>query len=542
MSRNLIALRERAARDGRSAIDLLESARRDGAITGETIDRLARESHLPAQHLRAVAESYDELNPSAAPTPSIKVCNGEACRAAGGDRVAESLGDRAGEVTCLGLCSHGPNVALDGRVVTIDSDETLARIKRGDGATLEEPENPIHPPAHGTPSILLAAMNRPHTGYPAYDKARALGAERLRAEIDASQLRGRGGAGFPIARKLATTAAAPSADGRRFVVANLDEGDAGAYIDKELAERSPHRLIEGIQIAALACGASEAYLYIRHEYPKSWAVLSETVKGAPGVPIHLVRGHGAYVCGEETSLLRAIEGLPGEVSTRPPYPAERGLFERPTAVNNVETLCNLPWIVEHGGDAFAAIGVAGSSGTKLVSLNNRVKRPGLYEVAMGTPLREIIFGHAGGMADGHRFQGVQVGGPLGAILPDSLLDTPLAFEPMSGAGATLGHAGMVVFSDQDDLLDIARGLMAFCARESCGKCFPCRIGTTRGVELIDRIRADGLSGERRTLLDDLCETLRLGSLCGLGGMAPVPVESLLRFFPDIWPTSGGAGK
>lgn len=446
-----------------------------------------------AAQKRAKADFYDETR---APQPSIRVCNGEACRAAGADALKASL-PGAGDVTCLGLCSQGPNHSINGKVV-------------GDK------ENPIY---GGEPSVVLSKPE---------GKAPAISPQDLIEMITASGLQGRGGAGFPMGRKLATVASHP---GPRYVVANLDEGDAGAYIDKELAERFPETLIEGLMISAHACGAEEAFIYIRAEYPDAYAAL-EKAKG--NLPITLVRGKGAYVCGEETSLLRSIEGLPGQVSTRPPYPAESGLWGQPTAVNNVETLCNLPWIVRNGAEAYAALGTEQSKGTKLVSLNTRVKRPGLYEVEMGTTIREILFDLADGMADGHTFQAMQVGGPLGAILPEAALDAPFSFEGLEAAGGILGHGGIVVFSDQDDLMSMGRGLMAFCARESCGKCFPCCIGTARGVELLDQIIDGGLTTEREELLLDLCETLKLGSLCGLGGMAPTPILSLLQHFPELW--------
>lgn len=559
MSANIVALVRRLAKVGSTAYDLLSEVREQaGAVTTEDISRLARSSGFPAAHLFSVASFYDEFQPDRPPLASrLRVCSGEACRVAGGDAVARELGRRLDgaveTVTCLGLCSGGPNLVLDGRAVVVESEEVLDLVAEAlrDGKPLDrsEPENPIHFPAEDRPCILLERIRRAPSGrlvgppaeaYAALRTARALGPEAVLELIVASGLRGRGGAGFPTGRKLATVAAAPAVDGRRFVVANLDEGDAGAYIDKELAERDPHLLLEGVLIAAFACGAGAAYIYVRHEYPHAVfamerAIAEVSAVGEGAVPIYLVRGQGAYVCGEETSLLRSIEGLPGQASLRPPYPALRGLWGCPTAVNNVETLCSLPWIVAHGGTAHAGLGMAGSTGTKLVSLNNRVRRPGLHEVEMGTTLRDLVFEHAGGMAVGHRFRAVQIGGPLGAILPESALDAPIGFESLAAVGGTLGHGGMVVFSDQDDLLAIGRGLMAFAARESCGKCFPCRIGTVRGVELLDRIAVHGLTPERRLLLEELCETMRLGSLCGLGGMAPTPIESLLAHFPEIWP-------
>jgi formate dehydrogenase iron-sulfur subunit len=248
--------------------------------------------------------------------------------------------------------------------------------------------------------------------------------------------------------------------------------------------------------------------------------------------VRVAQGQGAYICGEETSLLRSVEGVPAIVSFKPPFPAEKGLWGQPTAVNNVETLHNFPWIVEHGGAAYAALGVDRSRGTKLVSLNTRVKDPGLYEVELGTTLREVIFGLAGGMADGERFKAVQVGGPLGGIFPERLLDTPLDFEAMAKAGGMLGHAGIVVYSEADDLVEIGRALMHFCAVESCGKCFPCRIGAVRGTELFDQMLDTGVTDARLSLLKELCDTMEIGSLCALGGMIPIPIRNLVQFFPE----------
>ncbi|MEO5373564.1 MAG: NAD(P)H-dependent oxidoreductase subunit E [Alphaproteobacteria bacterium] len=556
MSRNLVALTGRLVAGGRTAFDLLGEV--SGPVEDGVIADLARSTGLPAQHVRTVAEFYDELSPTDghASHARVRVCDGEACRVAGGDGLADSLverlgGEAVGRVTCLGLCSRAPVLGLDTRVVAGEGEganQVVAAIRTGRPLSLPEPENAVHAPAAGRPCLLLRRMvaapsgratGFPAEGYAALARARSMPPEAVIAEIVDSGLRGRGGAGFPTGAKLAAVAAAPSPDGRRFVIANLDEGDAGAFIDKELAERDPHALIEGILIAAHACGAGEGIIYVRHEYPHAFSILRHAIeevvaRGEDGCALRLVRGQGAYICGEETSLIRSIEGLPATAGLRPPYPAEAGLWGCPTAVNNVETLCTLPWILRHGGAAYARIGRPGSTGTKLVSLNNRLRRPGLYEVEMGTPLREVLFGLAGGMIEGHRFRAVQIGGPLGAILPEAALDVGLGFESLAAVGGTLGHGGMVVFSDHDDLLRLACGLMAFAARESCGRCFPCRIGTVRASELLERIAEHGLTPGREAVLRDLCETLRLGSLCGLGGMAPTPIESLLTHFPDIW--------
>ena len=372
-------------------------------------------------------------------------------------------------------------------------------------------------------------------------------------QIELSKLRGRGGAGFPAGVKLQTVADSEAEDGsgRKFLVVNFDEGDAGSYIDKELCERDPHTQLEGILLAAFACGASEVFIYVRFEYPRALRILNKAVAEAVeagiigpsifgskfGCVVNVVKGQGAYICGEETSLLRSLEGVPALVSFKPPFPAQKGLWGCPTAVNNTETLHNLPWIIEHGGQAYADFGHEKSRGTKAVSLNTRVKRPGVYEIELGTTLRELIFDMAGGMEDGQTFKAVQVGGPLGGILPESKLDTPLDFDKLATVNGILGHAGVVVYCQDDDLVEVARGLMAFCAVESCGKCFPCRIGAVRGTELFDQMmdRSDAASGvtdDRLALLNDLCETMKFGSLCALGGMIPTPIECLMEYFPE----------
>ena len=578
MSANLIALQHRSLGEESLLGRLAELRAAQGAIWPEDIPRLAAELHLPAQLVRATAHFYDELKPAEPAAHRLQICDGEACRATGADALAEEAerllaepgGDRAGirleRVSCLGYCSCAPTLMLDGHplAATALGGATGAIQALTDPATIlpPGPRNPFHPPTAGAPCILLRRFGQ---GADRYDSARALGAYaaleqalaaltpgQVLTEIEQSRLRGRGGAGFPTGRKLRTVAEAPSPSGHRYVVANLDEGDAGAFIDKELAEQDPHALIEGVLLAAYVCGAKRAFIYVRHEYPRARQVLRTALEEARAAgwvgsqvkgsglrcDIHLVEGQGAYICGEETSLLRSIEGLPAQVSARPPYPAESGLWGAPTAVNNVETLCNLPWIVQRGGAAYAALGSGESRGTKLVSLNSRVARPGLYEVEFGkATLRQIVFDLAGGMEEGQEFKAVQVGGPLGAILPEALLDTPLDFESLAAVGGILGHGGLVVYGQEEDLFAIVRGLFAFCAKESCGKCFPCRIGSQRGVELMDQIRAEGFTDPRRQLLDELLHTLELGSLCGLGGMIHFPVRSVMRHFPASFPAA-----
>jgi len=437
-------------------------------------------------------------------------------------------------------------------------DDLVEIVAGDDPAPWGEPKNAVHAPAAGRPCVVFRHLSPDVVGleaarsagiYTAFEKAvTSMSPEEVVAEITASRLRGRGGAGFPTGVKLATVAKSDAGDGSgaRYVVVNADEGDAGSYIDKELIERDPHSQLEGALLAAYACGAREAFFYIRSEYPAAKAVLETALAearaaGIIGRPVfgstfqcdvRIVQGRGAYICGEETSLLRSIEGVPALVSIRPPFPAEKGLWGCPTAVQNVETVHNLPWIVANGGAAYAAYGAGDSRGTKAVSLNTRVARPGLYEVELGTTLREIIFGLAGGMADGEEFKAVQIGGPLGSILDESALDAAFSFEGLASVGGILGHGGMVVYSQNDDLARVARGLMRFCAVESCGRCFPCRIGSVRGTELLDQMLSDGVTDARMELLSDLCDTMRYGSLCGLGKMLPDPIQSVVERFPD----------
>lgn len=590
MSNNLIALQNKFLGQGQTIYDVLSRLHDEqGHVSDEDIARLAETHELPPAHVRSVAKFYDDLTRTGPAKRTLKVCNGEACRAAGCDalidRVTGALGvgfgqidgngNRVEHVACLGYCGLGPMAMVDDTPVRLDSKRAEAAVLSdlGGGAAhgLAEPQNPVFLPAGDAPCILLRHMGPEHAGgLTELDAARAAGVygalqraveagqpEVVLEQIERSQLRGRGGAGFPTGRKLRTVkdSSAPDGSGRKFVVVNFDERDAGSYIDKELVERDPHTQIEGILLAAYAVGARHAYIYARMEYPRARRILAEAIEharvaGLIGAPlfgsdfaceVEIVKGQGAYICGEETSLLRSIEGVPGLVSIRPPFPAQQGLWRCPTAVNNVETLHNLPWIVQHGGEAYAAIGHGRSRGTKAVSLNHRVARPGVYEVPFGITLRELIFDLAGGMADGQRFKAVQVGGPLGGILPESKLDTPLDFEAMAAEGAIVGHAGVVVYGHDDDLIRIARGLMHFCAVESCGKCFPCRIGAVRGTELLDQMMADGPSPARVSLLEELLETMEFGSLCAMGGMTPAPIQTILKYFPEELERYASAG-
>jgi len=385
---------------------------------------------------------------------------------------------------------------------------------------------------------------RSHDGLRGLERALRLGPKATIEEILASGLRGRGGAGFPTGVKWRTTAGV-DAD-QKYVVCNADEGDSGTFADRMLMEGDPFLLIEGMAIAALSVGATKGYVYIRSEYPHAFAVFSRAIERARAAgllgPSVLGSGHtfdlearlgaGAYICGEETSLLESLEGKRGQIRVKPPVPAIAGLFGKPTVVNNVLSFAATPWILEHGAKAYADYGVGRSLGSQPFQLAGNIRHGGLVELAFGASLRDLVEGFGGGTMTGRPIRAVQVGGPLGAYLPASLLDTRLDYESMAAARGMLGHGGIVVFDDTVDMARQARFAFEFCAKESCGKCTPCRIGSTRGVETVDKIIAGRDRQRNVQLLRDLCEVMTDGSLCALGGLAPLPVLSALDHFSE----------
>jgi formate dehydrogenase iron-sulfur subunit len=383
-----------------------------------------------------------------------------------------------------------------------------------------------------------------HGGYRGLERALMLTRETIVEEVTNSGLRGRGGAGFPTGIKWRTVLSAPA--DQKYVVCNADEGDSGTYADRMIMEGDPFVLIEGMTIAGIAVDATSGYIYIRSEYPHAFRTLKRAIaiaydKGYLGANVLgsgkrfdlAVRlGAGAYICGEETSLLESLEGKRGQIRFKPPLPAIRGLFGKPTVVNNVISLATVPIILDKGGEYYKNLGMGKSRGTLTIQLAGNIRRGGLVEKAFGLTLREAIYDFGGGTASGRPLRAVQVGGPLGAYFPESLLDTPLDYEAFAERKGMLGHGGIVVFDDTVDLAHQARFAMEFCAVESCGKCTPCRVGSTRGVEVIDRIIADQDRMRNLELLDDLCEVLTDGSLCALGGLIPFPVQSAIRHFPE----------
>ena len=446
--------------------------------------------------------------------PLVEIEQGGVRRAYGSVTPADVAGILAGSVESLGPVERIPFFARQTRL-------TFARCGVIDPLNLADYE------AHGG----LVGLRR----------ALEMGSEGIIAQVKESGLRGRGGAGFPTGIKWETVAGA--AGPQKYIVCNADEGDSGTFADRMIMEGDPFSVIEGMVIAGLAVGASKGYIYIRSEYPDAIEVMSRAVKNCLNnnilgrvrhssheFDIEIRVGAGAYVCGEETSLLNSLEGKRGVVRAKPPLPALEGFMGRPTVVNNVISLATVPVIFEKGADHYASFGLGRSKGTMPIQIAGNVARGGLFETAFGMPLGALVNEIAGGTATGRPVKAVQVGGPLGAYFAPAKFDTPFAYEEFDGQGGLIGHAGVVVFDDAADMRAMARFAMEFCAVESCGKCTPCRIGAVRGVETIDRIAAGDASAV--PLLVDLCETMKHGSLCALGGFTPYPVMSALTQFPE----------
>ncbi len=381
-------------------------------------------------------------------------------------------------------------------------------------------------------------------GYKGLARAIELGPEAAVNEVLESGLRGRGGAAFPTGIKWQTVLKQPP--GQKYITCNADEGDSGTYSDRMLMEGDPFSLIEGMTIAGVAVGATKGYIYLRVEYPHAFKVLTAAIARARAAgllgadvlgsgkafDLEVRLGAGAYICGEETSMLESLEGRRGEIRVRPPLPAEKGLFGAPTIVNNVITLATVPTILANGASAYKEFGQARSRGTLPLQLAGNIRRGGLVERAFGLTVRELLEDYGGGSLSGRPIRAVQIGGPLGAYLPASQFDTPLEYEALSAIGALLGHGGVVAFDDTVDMLEMARYAMEFCAIESCGKCTPCRIGSVRGAEALAAVGRGEDRDRQIALVEELCDTMLNASLCGLGGMTPFPVQSAMKHFPE----------
>ncbi|MGH2920354.1 MAG: NAD(P)H-dependent oxidoreductase subunit E [Solirubrobacteraceae bacterium] len=547
MSRNLVEIiRRHHAQGAPTALGVLKDAlEHRGEITDDDRRVAAERSGMPEAAVYGVSTFYDDLLQPRG-RRHVRVCTGTACFAATADAHIAQLSDGLGvalgersadgavslaETVCLGFCHSSPAVR-DGE--TVDAGPgVVERVLAGTALEAGEP-------------VAHSVLEQPALLAPAHDwigLRRAVCGRDPRAlleRVKAAEVRGRGGAGFPAGAKWEFARDAPGE--RKFIVANGDEGDPGSYIDKVLMEEHPALLLEGMALAAYAVGADHGFVLTRSEYPRSkpeLEIAAATARAAgilgPAVlgsdfafDVTILEGAGSYVVGEETALLACIQGLRGTVSARPPFPAQRGLHGMPTVVNNVETLCNIPLVALDGAEAYHALSPdSPTSGTKLVCFNERFRRPGVYEVRFGTPLRELCLELAGGLIDGHEIKALQSGGPLGGILPGWKLDTPFDFDTLAAEGCMLGHGGIVAFDETTDMRALATHLLHFGAAESCGKCFPCRIGLRRAHEMF----AGGAPVDRDRL-EALLETLELGSLCAHGGAMPAPIRSLLAHFPE----------
>jgi NADH:ubiquinone oxidoreductase subunit F (NADH-binding)/NADH:ubiquinone oxidoreductase subunit E len=545
VSQNLVELIRRHHRvEAPTALEVLKEAVDDhGELTDEDRRRAAELSGLPEAAVYGVSTFYDDL---LAPRGDrhVRVCTGTACFAAAGESHVEAiraglgleLGERSedgstslAETVCLGFCHSSPAVRV-GDVVDAGPG-VVERAVAGDSLPALEPE---------WRSLLPEpVLTRPGEWAGLRRAVAELGPVALLAEVEAAEVRGRGGAGFPAGTKWRFAREAPGEE--KFIVANGDEGDPGSYIDKYLMERSPERVLEGLALAGLAVGAGHGFVLTRSEYPRSKPLLEAAIECARGegllgedvlgsgfgFDVTVVEGAGSYVVGEETALLACLQGLRGTVSARPPFPAERGVHGQPTVVNNIETLANIPFVAERGAGAYRALSPGSeTAGSKLVCFNERFARPTVVEVPFGIGVRELCEEVAGGLRDGAAIKAVQIGGPLGGILPASRLDTAFDFDALAAEGCMVGHGSILAFDEATDMRDVARHLLRFGAHESCGKCFPCRIGLRRAHE--EFVGPDPVDRER---FEALLEALELGSLCAHGGGMPAPLRSLLTHFP-----------
>ena len=483
---------------------------------------------------------------------AVKQCLEEAVSAAS---LADSV--QVSGVGCLGLCSGGPLVAVDPdnilyeKVRPAHASSIVAALSKG---TATAPRaDPRHPFFTRQMPIVLENSGKidperiedyiAANGYqPLYHALHDLKPSDVVGIITKSGLRGRGGAGYPTGVKWALVGKAKSE--RKFVVCNADEGDPGAFMDRSVLESDPHRVLEGMAIAAYAVGATQGYIYVRGEYPLAIGRLQTAIRQARKLGllgsqifespfdfrIDLRIGAGAFVCGEETALMASIEGRRGTPRPRPPYPAESGLKGSPTLINNVETLANIPSIIRNGADWFGKIGTEKSKGTKVFALAGKIRNTGLIEVPMGTTLHTIIEEMGGGVPDGGRVKAVQTGGPSGGCIPAEALDTPVDYESLARLGSIMGSGGMIVMDQQNNMVDVARFFMEFCMDESCGKCIPCRAGTVQIYRLLTKIREGRAAPQDLEALEALCTMVKETSLCGLGQSAPNPVLSTLRYF------------
>lgn len=516
------------------------AAAETGTPDAEKMEALRQEFLVGKSTVYGTVSFYDFLRPENKGKKAY-VCNGSACMTAGTQNaIHDKLGkyfkaSEIGEMCCLGRCHENGAFHVNGKNYSGKDIDNLETIKTQGAATTER----YNVGGKGT-----AILTAPYADVPAYYKIFTETLKRpasdLLAELKESGLRGRGGAGFSMAFKL--EACRNTASDSRFIVCNADEGDPGAFSDRYIMEERPHHLLMGMLLAGYMAGADWGVVYIRGEYPESVEIVSKAVEelrahnllgqniqgSGFNFDFKVVKAQGAYICGEETALLSSLEGQRPEVRVRPPYPAQQGLFNKPTVVNNVETLANVPFIVQNGGKAFAAIGTPKSTGTKLISLDGYFNTPGLYEVDMGTPLSVVVNELGGGFRKA--VKAMHIGGPLGGLVPVSKInELTVDFDSFAKAGFLLGHASVVCLPEEFPLVKYIEHLFKFTAHESCGKCFPCRLGSTRGYELFEKAQTSDYKLNKE-LVNDLLNTMEAGSLCALGGGLPLPIKNALKYF------------
>jgi NADH-quinone oxidoreductase subunit F len=540
MSKNLSELSGRKGLTKNLFEELGIAAQQTGTPDLNSLEKLSTSFLVGKSNLYGSVSFYDFLKPENQ-GKKVYVCNGSSCLTAGSqDKLVEKLGqyykpEEIGEMCCLGRCHENSSFHIDGKNYSGKDIDQITSIKN-DHTTTRETYNVG---SIGTP-ILTSPYDPVNEYYKIFKDCIQKPASQLLAELKDSGLRGRGGAGFSMAFKLESCR--NQTDETKFIVCNADEGDPGAYSDRYIMEQRPHSLLMGMMIAGYISGAKYGVVYIRGEYPEAVDIINDAVGDLRNAKLlgeniegsgfdfqfKVIKAQGAYICGEETALLSSIEGQRPEVRVRPPYPTQQGLFNKPTVVNNVETLANLPFIMSKGGKAFAAIGTQKSTGTKLISLDGFFKTPGIYEVDMGTPLKDVVYGLGGGFRS--PVKAMHIGGPLGGLVPVTEIDKlTVDFDSFAKEGFLLGHASVVCIPEDYPIIAYMEHLFRFTAHESCGKCFPCRLGSTRGYEMLAKAQHEDYKMDI-TLMRDLLETLETGSLCALGGGLPLPIKNAMNYF------------
>jgi len=542
MSRNLRGLSARKGLKENLFRDLSVSVSSQGTSVDEHLNELADKYLFGRASVLSASTFYDFLSAEHR-AKKVYVCDGTACLVSGNHKKVRDVllgkfsDDEIGSVSCLGHCYSGGAFMQKGEILGIDAVD--GQLKSDDSAKNEREIMKSYPRL--AKPVLLNRTDDPSEFYKVIDKYLTDIPLALK-EIEIAELRGRGGAGFPLHVKLRTAAGTPA--NKKYIVCNADEGDPGAFSDRWLLENTAHSVLFGMLAAGLVIGSNEGILYIRGEYPDAIRSVEEAIEdfrnlnlkfpdtdgNAAGFEFHIISGQGAYICGEETALLNSIEGLRPEVRSRPPFPATYGLFGQPTVLCNVETFANFHFILKEGGLAYSALGTVKSKGTKLISLDSAFRNPGLYEVEMGTPLSEVLVEMGGGTK--YPVKAFQIGGPLGGIVPSAMIDRlTVDYESFIREGFLLGHAGVVSVPMDFSMIEFLCHLFEFVTKESCGKCFPCRLGSMRGLEMV-KAAVTGTQLIDRELFNDLLETMQLGSLCALGGGITLPVTNALTWFGD----------